>query len=62
MVEEVTHAIGYIAVYPNGDIHQNSKGIVPLYNSWGSAISALKRGSGRWEYEADRLRIIPVYS
>ena len=62
MVVEAANAIGYIAVYSNGDQHTNTKGVVPLYESWGSAVSALKRGYGRRAYERDELRVIPVFA
>jgi len=62
MVEETAKAIGYIGMYPNGDIHVNAKGITPLYDSWGSAVSAFKRGYAREVYERDELRVVPVFA
>lgn len=62
MVEEVAQPIGYVVVDRNNKIHRNTNNAQVIYVSWGMAVKAMKQGYGRRRYEADELRVIPVFA
>lgn len=54
--------IGYIGVYRDGSKYRNGSGTAVLFGTWGKAVAAFKMGYWtRHSYEADELRVVPVY-